>query len=391
MWYRRAAVAAVLFSLLAFMAILGTRQASAVVPTNDNLANAENVSGLPFSSTIADNTDATRQTGEPQCNFITDTVWYKYSPSGNTTLSADTTGSLDIAGGVFDTVLAVFTGPASSPTFPSLTLVACNDGANTTSQVVFAATAGTTYYFQAGGLNNEVGSLKFNLAVSAVVPPTNDNFLSAANASPLPYSNSRSTAGAALEPGEQRPLCGNTFPQFGATVWYKSVAVNPGTFTANAGGFDTMLAAYTGSSLPALTMIGCDDDGGPGPASLLTLSATSGTTYYFQAGGFDNATGTLAFGLTFTPSADSDNDGWSDTAESIIGTNPTLACGVNAWPADIDNDGFVDTGDITAVTGNFGLSVPPGQARADIAPDPPNGFVDTVDIVRLTNLFGLGC
>jgi hypothetical protein len=128
----------------------------------------------------------------------------------------------------------------------------------------------------------------------------------------------------------------------------------------------------------------------------LTLNVTSGTTYYFQAGGFDNATGTLTFGLTFTASTDADNDGWSDAAENVIGTNPSLSCGVNAWPADIDNDSFVDTGDIGAVTNYFGNAVPgAAPARLDIAPDPPlappNAFIDTADIGRLTGLFGQRC
>jgi plastocyanin len=89
---------------------------------------------------------------------------------------------------------------------------------------------------------------------------------------------------------------------------------------------------------------------------------------------------------------DSDADGWSDAAEAVIGTNPNLKCGTNAWPADIDSDGFTDITDISALTGDFGDPAPAqAPARHNIAPDPPDGFVDITDVSRLTGLFGTAC
>jgi len=88
---------------------------------------------------------------------------------------------------------------------------------------------------------------------------------------------------------------------------------------------------------------------------------------------------------------DSDHDGWSDAAENIIGTNPLLACGTNAWPPDINNDTFVDISDITLVTGHFGEAVTTATKRLNIAPDPPDGFIDITDITRLTGLFSQHC
>lgn len=88
---------------------------------------------------------------------------------------------------------------------------------------------------------------------------------------------------------------------------------------------------------------------------------------------------------------DDDNDGFSDAIESYVGTNLLLACGTDAWPADINNDSFVDTADIAVLTANFGLGIPPAPARANIAPDPPDTWVDTADIARMTALFGTGC
>src|SRR5436189_3505158 len=47
---------------------------------------------------------------------------------------------------------------------------------------------------------------------------------------------------------------------------------------------------------------------------------------------------------------DSDGDGWSDSAEATIGTNPFRACATNssdnAWPADLNNDTYSDIFDI---------------------------------------------
>jgi hypothetical protein len=88
---------------------------------------------------------------------------------------------------------------------------------------------------------------------------------------------------------------------------------------------------------------------------------------------------------------DSDGDGWTDVAETVIGTNPLLACGTVAWPADANDDGFSDITDIVALAGSFGRSVPPAPVRYDIAPHPPNGFVDITDIVRMAGFFGRAC
>ena len=91
------------------------------------------------------------------------------------------------------------------------------------------------------------------------------------------------------------------------------------------------------------------------------------------------------------PLNDPDCDGFSSAVETSAGTNPVLHCGLDAWPADINNDGFADITDVSAVTGSFGVSVPPAPARQNVAPDPPDSFVDITDISRMTGLFGQGC
>ena len=94
---------------------------------------------------------------------------------------------------------------------------------------------------------------------------------------------------------------------------------------------------------------------------------------------------------------DFDIDGFADRVEYAAGTDRGARCPTsashNAWPPDINNNGFSDTADISAVTGSFGLAVPPAPPRHNIAPDPPApvAFVDTQDISRMTGLFGLPC
>jgi len=102
--------------------------------------------------------------------------------------------------------------------------------------------------------------------------------------------------------------------------------------------------------------------------------------------------GTFIARTSYSAGCDRDNDGWSDGAETTIGTNPALACGANAWPPDISNDTFVDTLDIGMLTNDFGDAVP-GAAplRHDIAPEPPDGFIDTGDIGSTTALFAQSC
>jgi len=91
------------------------------------------------------------------------------------------------------------------------------------------------------------------------------------------------------------------------------------------------------------------------------------------------------------PTNDPDCDGFSTGVENSAGTDALVHCGADTWPTDITNNTFSDTGDIGALTGYFGSSVPPAPARYNIAPDPVDGFIDTGDIGRMTAFFALGC
>src|SRR5438552_37966 len=91
------------------------------------------------------------------------------------------------------------------------------------------------------------------------------------------------------------------------------------------------------------------------------------------------------------PTNDPDCDGFSTALETSAGTNSILHCGASAWPADLNNDGISDITDVSALTANFGFSVPPAPARYNIAPDPVDGFIDVTDISKMTSFFGFSC
>ena len=98
--------------------------------------------------------------------------------------------------------------------------------------------------------------------------------------------------------------------------------------------------------------------------------------------------------------SDTDLDGYQDRTEAVIGTRANGKCAINstdpAWPSDINNDRFTDITDIAALTGVFGMPVPPAGPpsapdRYNVAPVQVDGFVDITDIASLTARFGQGC
>lgn len=122
--------------------------------TNDDFARAYEVPSIPFTART-DSTAATRESGEPDgCAPIHGggTVWYRFQPTADLALTANTFGSDHL------TALAVFTGPRVG----ELQAVGCDSDARGNAQAVFSAKAGTTYRFQItaplGG-----GRLVFNL------------------------------------------------------------------------------------------------------------------------------------------------------------------------------------------------------------------------------------
>jgi thermitase len=137
---------------------------------NDTPGAATNITTLSYtSSQTVLGAFVTRD--EPSlCELSSNTVWFRYTPTYNQVVRANTQGSN------YDTVLGVYTGSPGS-----FTSVACNDDTGgQTSAIEFNATAGTTYSFAVGsfagntvdpggvGANN--ASLTFNVSTPTAPP-----------------------------------------------------------------------------------------------------------------------------------------------------------------------------------------------------------------------------
>ena len=125
-------------------------------------------------------------------------------------------------------------------------------------------------------------------AFTPAPPPANDNF----GAAPLLAGASGATTGAN---GSATFQTGEPTDGFSATnsIWYKWQAVTNGTVTFRTDGssFDTLLCIYSGSSVSALTPVGCDDNGGTNGASLLNFEAVKDVIYRISVRGMNNARG----------------------------------------------------------------------------------------------------
>ena len=241
-------------------------------PSNDDLANAEVISLLPFNGSV-NSTQATMEPGESSfCGSTpqTQSVWYSFTPAANVAVIADMAGS-----SFSDTNLTVFQSVGSGFEGLNFMNTGCFGGS-----ITFNAQAGTTYYLQAQSYSSGGGDLHLNL--QEIPRPVNDDF---ANAKvipvSLPFDDNVDTLYASLETGEPTPSCAYYGSAY-RSVWY---AITPTTSSLVSAGipsaaFTPVLAAYTGNSLASLTEVGCQTYSG----NLLTVNMNAGTTYYFQVG-----------------------------------------------------------------------------------------------------------
>jgi hypothetical protein len=265
----------------------------AAPPSNDNFANAEVITALPFSSTV-DMTDATMEPNEPiACGTIDRTAWYAFTPSQNMLVRVTGGGTASFEN------ISIFT--ATGPSLSDLQLVWCplSTAAPLTLQ------AGQTYYMQAGVYPGNLGTIQLNM--EQVIPPANDNFAGAEGISTLPFNTTVEIGDAWTEPGE----VGNCSPA-DKTVWYSftpSASMMVSIDIQGSAIFGTV-ATYvtTGPSISDLNFLGCNS------LSSFSFLATAGQTYYFQVGALYNAFGTIQINLKqiFPPP----NDNF-DNAESI--------------------------------------------------------------------------
>ena len=107
------------------------------------------------------------------------------------------------------------------------------------------------------------------------------------------------------------------------SVWYKFTPTTTRSFRFDTctASYDTVLAAYTGSTVSTLTEVASNDDFCDA-GSQIEFVATAGTTYYVVVDGYNDSVGT--FTLTFTDFPAND-----DFAGAIPITPPSLPSPVN--------------------------------------------------------------
>ncbi len=269
--------------LTAGSTMLGAPVQALAAPANDDIVNATRITTLPFADHV-DTTSATPAVDDPTfCSTpANNTVWYSLTPSHDAVITIDTFDS------DYDTVLALYTGSRGS-----LQLLRCSDdtATNSQSQISFRAAAGTTYSIEVDSCCGEAGMP--SLHVAEAPPPPNDDFANATPIPAVPFVDTVDATGATGEAGE--PLApGCNLGPVAWSVWYTFTPTVSGSVTAQIGAPN--VAAYTGSSLTALTAVACASIGGP-----MTFFATAGTTYHLQAGDHFGVGFPLTFRLDTAP------------------------------------------------------------------------------------------
>jgi hypothetical protein len=90
------------------------------------------------------------------------------------------------------------------------------------------------------------------------------------------------------------------------------------------------------------------------------------------------------------PLSDSDCDGFANSQEAFIGTDPTRACGPNAWPPDVNDDQIANGSDLLAFAPVFGSIAPnqPYNPRFDLNND---GRINGSDLLQVAPFFDQRC
>jgi hypothetical protein len=239
----------------------GFTPALAAPPANDNFADAEVISSIPFTTTV-DMTDTGSEPGEPFSCFSPQTVWYSFTPTQTMTIHVDTLG------GAVNGLVGIYHATGSG--ISNLQYLACI-GFGSSSP--FLAEAGQTYYLQASP-NGGTGTIQINL--QQVFPPTNDIFANAEVVTSLPFSASPDMTDTTFELNEPNN-CGLSQP----TVWYsftptQTMSVSVDTLGGTVNGIVSVYHA-TGSVISNLQFLTC------ATSSSSTFLAEGGQTYYLQA------------------------------------------------------------------------------------------------------------
>ena len=167
--------------------------------------------------------------------------------------------------------------------YQTVTLAAAEDADsdNGVAKILIKATGLTDQYISATETDNDPQYLPDPCSGAAVM-------------SQLPYLYAVSTTTATTETGDPTPLAGSG--SRANSVWFKLVAPSTGSLTVDTMGssYDTILSAWTGTC-GSFSHVASNDDANGTLQSQVTVSATSGTTYWFMVTSYSSGGGLLKF------------------------------------------------------------------------------------------------
>jgi hypothetical protein len=213
-------------------------------------------------------------------------------------------------------------------------------------------------------------------------PPQNDDFTNAMVLSGTEGTLKDDTSGASEEPDE--PIA-NQYPIRFLSLWYEWSSTGDGwmTFDTSTSSLNTIVAAYTGSTLASLKEVAVNDDYGTKLAGRISFPVTASTKYFITvANSIDQNPSFGNFTLTWYPTPPpgfttgfSTANGVPGTRVSLVGTNFTGATavlfnGVNATFANF-SDNNVDL--------RIAVTVPPDATDGPITIVTPHGNVTSTN------------
>jgi calcineurin-like phosphoesterase family protein/PASTA domain-containing protein/Big-like domain-containing protein len=218
-------------------------------------------------------------------------IWYRLTVPYAGSLVVETTGSR------FDTVVSV--APDKYDCSSRDGLPADDDsGGGLTSKMTVTADHGRTYFISVSGGVYDTGAVVLRWRLTAARKPANDDLASAKQlAGRTGLVSFETNAGASKEAGEPA----HAGVAGGRSVWYRWTAPAGGpaafrlTDTTYPFGFSPVLAAYTGASVSALSLVASNDDWREERQSRISFTAVAGTTYWIAVDGKDGREAEAAF------------------------------------------------------------------------------------------------
>lgn len=323
--------------------------ATLVYAQNDDCSGATSLTvGTDFTSgaITSTNISATTDGSLPSCNAdAVENVWFSVVVPASGNLKIETR---EVSGSSFDdSVLTAYSGSCGS-----FTEIDCNDDGNNDLFSILTLTGqtpGATLYVSVWKYDSDTDNGEFQISAYEPVPPANDN---CSGATPLTIGTDF-TSGAVTSVNTEAMTDG-TLPSCNSdateNVWFSVVVPQSGNITietreaAGSSFGDSSLSVYSGAC-GSLTEIGCNDDGGDGFFSLISLTGqTPGATLYVSAWKYDSSEASGEFQISAYDSTALSTQEVADKTKKIsVAPNPFTDVVTISDVAEVKSISIIDT------------------------------------------------